>query len=117
MRLLADENFPGAAVKAIRSRGHDLVWIREDAPGISDPAVLTRAITEGRLLITFDKDFGELVFRLGMTVPCGIILFRIPTTSPSAIAQTAVTVLESRTDWSGHFSVVDETRIRMTPFP
>ncbi len=117
MRLLADENFPGLAVKAIRSRGHDLVWIREDAPGISDQAVLSRATTEGRILITFDKDFGELVFRLGLRAPSGVILFRIPLYSPSVIAQTAIAVLESRTDWAGHFSVVDENRVRMTPLP
>ena len=115
MRLLADENFPGLAIKALRSHGHDVVWIREDAPGISDRAVLSRATAEGRLLITFDKDFGELVFRLGSNAPSGVILFRIPSDSPLVVAQTAVTVLESRTDWAGHFSVVDENRVRMTP--
>ena len=117
MRLLADENFPGDAVRTIRSHGHDLVWIREDAPGISDRAVLSRATTEGRILITFDKDFGELVFRLGLSAPSGVILFRMPPSSRSAIAQTAVTVLESQADWAGHFSVVEEDRVRVTPLP
>ena len=113
MRLLANENFPGLAITALRLRGPDVLWIREDSPGISDHAVLSRATTEGRVLITFDKDFGELVFRLGLNAPSGIILFRIPPNSPSFVAQTAVTVLESRTDWAGHFSVVDENRVRM----
>ena len=115
MRLLANENFPGLAVSAIRLRGHDVVWIREDAPGISDHAVLSRATAEKRVLITFDKDFGELVFRLGLSAPSGIILFRIPPDSPSVIAQTAVAVLNSQTDWAGHFSVVEENRVRITP--
>ena len=115
MRLLANENFPGLAITALRSHGHDVVWIREDSPGIDDRAVLSRATAEGRILITFDKDFGELVFRLGLDVPSGVILFRIPPDSPSFVAQTAVTVLESRTDWAGHFSVVDGPRVRMTP--
>ena len=115
MRLLANENFPGLAITAIRSRGHDVAWIREDSPGISDHAVLSRATAEERILITFDKDFGELVFRLGLNAPSGIILFRIPPDSPSFVAHTAVTVLESWTNWAGHFSVVDETRVRMTP--
>ena len=113
MRLLANENFPGLAITSLRLRGHDVLWIREDSPGISDRAVLSRATAEGRILITFDKDFGELVFRLGLNAPSGIILFRIPPNSPSSVAQTAVTVLESRTDWAGHFSVVDENRVRM----
>lgn len=115
MRLLANENFPGLAITALRLRGHDVVWIREDSPGIGDHTVLSRATTEGRILITFDKDFGELVFRLGLNAPSGIILFRIPPNSPSFVAQTAVAVLESRTDWVGHFTVVDENRVRMKP--
>ena len=85
------------------------------APGISDQAVLSCATVEGRILITFDKDFGELVFRLGLNAPSGVILFRIPPDSPWVIAQTAVTVLESRTDWVGHFSVVEKNRVRMIP--
>ena len=115
MRLLANENFPGLAITALRSHGHDVTWIREDSPGISDHDVLSRATAEGRILMTFDKDFGELVFRLGLNAPSGVILFRIPPDSPSFVAQTAVTVLENRTDWAGHFSVVDENRVRMTP--
>ena len=115
MRLLANENFPGVAIAALRSYGHDVVWIREDSPGIDDRAVLSRATTEGRILITFDKEIGELVFRLGLDAPSGVILFRIAPDSPSFVAQTAVTVLESRTDWAGHFSVVDDPRVRMTP--
>jgi predicted nuclease of predicted toxin-antitoxin system len=88
-----------------------------DAPGSSDPAVLARAAAEGRILITFDKDFGELVFRSGLPSPAGIVLFRITPASPSRVAQVAVTVLESRTDWEGHFSVIEENRLRMTPLP
>lgn len=114
MRLLANENFPGLAITALRLRGHDVIWIREDSPGISDHDVLSRATAEERILITFDKDFGELVFRLGLNAPSGIILFRIPADSPSFVAQTAVTVLESRTDWARHFSIADENRVRMT---
>ena len=47
MRLLANENFPGLAITALRSHGHDVVWIREDSPGISDHDVLSRATAEG----------------------------------------------------------------------
>lgn len=115
MRLLANENFPDLAITAIRSRGHNVAWIREDSPGISDHAVLSRTTAEERILITFDKDFGELVFRLGLNAPSGIILFCISPDSPSFVAQTVVTILESRTDWAGHFSVVEENRVRMTP--
>ena len=63
MRFLADENFPGLAVSELRKRGHDVSWVLTDSPGISDQEVLGRAKDENRILLTFDKDFGELVFR------------------------------------------------------
>ena len=53
-----------------------------------------------------DKDFGELTFRLGVPASCGIVLFRIAPTSPEHVARTAITVLESRDDWAGRFSVL-----------
>lgn len=117
MRLLADENFVGAAVAALRARGHDVTWVRETSPGIGDDEVIRRAVAESRILITFDKDFGELVFRGGVPASCGVILFRIPVSSPTVVARTAVTVLEGRADWAGRFSVIEETKIRMVPLP
>jgi predicted nuclease of predicted toxin-antitoxin system len=117
MRLLAHENFPAEAVEALRSRGHDVAWVRTDAPGSSDRQVLDRAVAEGRLLLTFDKDFGELAFRAGLPASSGVVLFRIRLASPSQVAQRAVAVLESRSDWPGHFAVVLDDRVRMTLLP
>lgn len=117
MRILANENFPGDAVIALRERGHDVVWVRSDAPGSSDRQVLARAQAEERILITFDKDFGELAFHAGLAAVTGVILFRISTPSSRHVARVAVAALESRADWVGHFSVVEDTRIRMTPLP
>ena len=117
MRILANENFPGDAVAALRARGHDVAWIRSDAPGSSDVEVLARAQAEDRILITFDKDFGELAFRSGLPASSGVVLFRTSVPSSSYITRIAVAALESRTDWVGHFSVVEDDRIRMTPLP
>jgi predicted nuclease of predicted toxin-antitoxin system len=117
MRILANENFPGDAIAALRQRGHDVAWVRTDAPGSSDRQVLRRAETENRVLITFDKDFGELAFRANLPASSGIILFRISALSSSHVARVAVVALDSRTDWAGHFAVVEDARIRMTPLP
>ena len=57
MRFLADENFPGGAVTALQTRGHDIVWVRTAAPGSIDEDVLAWATRENRILLTFDKDF------------------------------------------------------------
>ena len=117
MRILADENVPGDAVTALRERGHDVAWMRADAPGSSDLQVIARAQAGNRMLVTFDKDFGELAFRSGLPASSGIVLFRISTPSPSHVARVAVAALESRTDRTGHFAVVEDERIRMTPLP
>jgi predicted nuclease of predicted toxin-antitoxin system len=117
LRLLANENFPGAAVEALRARGHDVAWVRLDAPGSNDRQVLHRAVVEARILLTFDKDFGELAFRIGLPTVCGVVLFRIAPRSPAYVAKRAVAVLESRSDWSGRFSVVEEDRVRTTLLP
>ncbi|MBI5016916.1 MAG: DUF5615 family PIN-like protein [Deltaproteobacteria bacterium] len=117
MRLLANENVPGLAVQALRSRGHDVFWVRTDGPGISDREALERAIADHRLLITFDKDFGELAFRARVPAQNGIVLFRIPTRSPEYVVEVAVGALEADVEWVGKFSVVEENRIRSVPLP
>lgn len=104
-------------MKAISSSGHDVLWIQEIDPAIDDRRVLSQATDSQRTLITFDKDFGELVFLDGEKAPFGIILFRLPFASPDVAAQTVVKVLESQTDWAGYFSVADENRIRTKPMP
>ena len=117
MRILANENFPGDAVMTLRQRGHDVVWVRTDAPGSRDIEILARAQREDRIVVTFDKDFGELAFRSGLPASSGIVLFCISAPSSAYVARAAVAALESRTDWAGHFAVVEDHRIRMTPLP
>jgi predicted nuclease of predicted toxin-antitoxin system len=113
MRFLANENFPLDVVEALRQAGHDVGWVRTDAPGSSDQEVLARAQMELRVLLTFDKDFGDLAFRASLPADCGIVLFRLVAASSSVLATKVVAALHARSDWSGHFSVVEAGRIRM----
>ena len=71
MRFLANENFPGRAVTALTAAGHDVVWVRVTAPGMSDPDVLAWAARDERILLTFDKDFGELARASALPSTCG----------------------------------------------
>jgi hypothetical protein len=64
VKLLADEGVDAAIVTRLRSDGHDVVYVAELSPGITDEAVLELANANERILVTTDKDFGELVFRL-----------------------------------------------------
>ncbi len=102
-------------MEALREQGHDVAWVRADAPGSSDRQVLERAQRENRIIITFDKDFGELAFHAGLEAQSGVILFRISTPSATYVTQVAVAAVASRMDWAGHFAVVEDDRIRMTP--
>ena len=117
MRILANENFSGFVVDALRQAGHDVTWIRTDMPGVSDQAVLKHAMAEERVLVTFDKDFGELAYRSRLPATCGVILFRMSVADIVVAASVIVRTIDSRDDWSGHFSVVEENRVRVRPLP
>ena len=67
--------------------------------------------------MTFDRDFGELVYRRGLPPASGVVLFRLGIPSPSHVAERLLAVLQSRSDWAGHFAVVEETRVRLRPMP
>lgn len=117
MRLLAAENVPAQAVEALRRAGHDVAWMHEDAPGTPDPDVLIRSQRESRVLMTFDKDFGELAFRTGLSAFVGVVLFRTGAESPDTAARVAVGALSIRSDWTGVFAVVEDGRIRIRELP
>ena len=117
MRFLANENLPLLAVEGLRRAGHDVGCVRTDDPGISDDEALARAVREDRVLLTFDKDFGALVFRRGARARRGIVLFRVPLTPPDDLAPFIVATIASRSDWEGYFSVVEPRRVRMRPLP
>jgi predicted nuclease of predicted toxin-antitoxin system len=73
--LLADENLDLAVVVALRNAGHDVVAMREAGKGAPDELVIRRALNERRVLLTEDKDFGELVYKFSQPSP-GVILLR-----------------------------------------
>ncbi|PIP12804.1 MAG: hypothetical protein COX49_03620 [bacterium (Candidatus Stahlbacteria) CG23_combo_of_CG06-09_8_20_14_all_40_9] len=75
MKFIADENLEKPVVEWLRGQGLDVRYIGEEAPATSDEAIVSIAKEEDRILVTNDKDFGELVFRQGKILS-GIILIR-----------------------------------------
>ena len=73
---MADESVEGPTVERLRRDGHDVLYIAELDPGIADPGVLSFARAEKSILLTADKDFGELVFR-GKELHFGVLLLRL----------------------------------------
>ena len=85
--------------------------------GASDAALLDRAGREGRLLVTHDKDFGELAFRSRLRAASGVILLRLGRRDPDADGRRLLKVIEEREDWQGHFAVVTDDQVRLRPLP
>ncbi len=115
--FLANENVPGEVVQAARQVGYDLAWITELSPGADDDSVLARALVEGRVLLTFDKDFGEMAFRQGKDASCGVILLRPRLSEPDYVVHFTLAVLAQQIQWHGQFAVAQEGKLRIVPLP
>lgn len=96
MKLLADENIPSSVVRALVDGGYDIVWIRTKAPGISDLDVMRYACLEKRILLTYDKDFGELAVKDNLCPIEGIILFRLYLKNPVLTGRAISRLLKRR---------------------
>jgi predicted nuclease of predicted toxin-antitoxin system len=115
--LIVNENFPAPALRLLREHGLDVLAVREDMPGASDSAVLAKACETGRWLITFDRDYGELVFRRGHVSPPAIVFLRqepVPATRP---ADWVLELVGEPSLAKGHFVVLGGRTIRRRPLP
>ena len=115
MKLLVNENISGTVIRLLRERGHDVLSVKESMRSAGDEEILARAQAERRLVITHDKDFGELAFRWGLTAESGVVLFRLSGHNSDEDNQRVVEVLASHQGWTGHFAVVTDDRVRIRP--
>jgi predicted nuclease of predicted toxin-antitoxin system len=115
MRLLADENVPGAVVGALRRMGHDVLWAREHLRGASDSEILATGVAQLRILVTFDKDFGEIAARSILPPEFGVVLLRISLRPDANMGERVAGLIDARRDWPGRFSVIEAARVRMRP--
>ena len=76
IKILANENFPLKSVRLMYDAGFDIKAIGIDNPGITDKQVMAIAINEQRTIITFDRDYGELIFKFGYKPETGVIYLR-----------------------------------------
>jgi predicted nuclease of predicted toxin-antitoxin system len=111
--LIADESVDFNIVKTLRKAGHTVMAVAETNPSASDKEVLNMALKNNALLITEDKDFGELVHRFKMK-HCGILLIRLISYTSSEKAELVSISIENH--WKklkNVFSVLDERKIRI----
>lgn len=93
MKFLANENFPFPSINALRQKGYDVLSISESNFGISDLEVLNIAIKENRIILTFDKDYGEIIFKYKVEKKPSVIYFRSKGLSPTEASFRLLEVL------------------------
>jgi predicted nuclease of predicted toxin-antitoxin system len=118
MRLLANENVFRTTVSRLRLLGHDVEAVSEILPGAADEVVLQRAAAEGRIVLTFDKDYGELNYRHVAPLPKGVILLRFDPVSTEEVVGF-IEMLDSSPDveLEGWFSIVRRDGLRQRRLP
>ena len=117
MKFLLNENFPMASVRKLLSAGLDVRSISIDFPSITDEEVMNLAINENRTILTFDRDYGTLIYRSGYRPAAGVIYFRIFNFQPEEPADLFLNLLKSVDfKFEGLFTVIDEDKIRQRKY-
>ncbi|MBI2405245.1 DUF5615 family PIN-like protein [Candidatus Gottesmanbacteria bacterium] len=114
MKFLIDESVEFSVVSFLRSTGHDIIAIAEDFPSLQDADVLRFAVKERRILITNDKDFGELIF-LHRLPHKGVIFFRLSKEDAGSKIEKLKLLLQTYAKKLPRFFIVvapDKIRIR-----
>ena len=98
LRLLLNENFPAPSVPLLRAVGYDVLAVAESWPGAADAEVLALAVREMRWLVTFDRDYGELLFARRLPAPPAVILLRVPSYRPDEPARWIIELARDELD-------------------
>jgi predicted nuclease of predicted toxin-antitoxin system len=118
VKLLANENFPLPSVSLLQQQGYDVDSMSTRSPGCSDEQVLALAHREGRILVTFDRDYGMLVYGRRLPCPPAIIFLRFrpsSSTEPAALLKPLLDLNER--GLSGFFIVLERDGSRRRPLP
>lgn len=114
MNLLADESVDRHIVERLRQDGHDVLYIAEAEPSIPDATVFELANEKAALLVTEDKDFGEIVFRDNRLSSGGVVLLRLAGLPSAKKAEIVAEAFQTRSmEFPNHFSVIAPGRIRI----
>ncbi|MGH8581876.1 MAG: DUF5615 family PIN-like protein [Gammaproteobacteria bacterium] len=115
IRLLLNENVPAPSVTRLRELGFDILSVSESFPGLKDAEVLSIAVREQRWLITFDRDYGELLFARGHLPPPPVILLRVPSYRPIEPAAWIIELCRDEKEHRGRFTVFNGSTVRSRP--
>ena len=117
MKLLANENFPLKSVTYLKVKGFDIKAIGIDNPSIKDSEVMDIAIQEQRLILTFDRDYGELIFKYNYRPEKGVIYLRLDEFQPDEPGLLVENLLaENNFNFENALTVVDRNGIRQRKY-
>ena len=112
MKFLANENIPLASIVRLQNEGFDVVSVSTNFPSVKDEAVILFASMENRIIITFDRDYGELIFKHNLIHSAGVIYLRIQNFQPEEPAELLMNLFKSDINFEGYFTVISENNIR-----
>lgn len=115
MKFLANENFPLAGISLFREADYDIAAVIEETPGAKDDEILARANREKRIIVTFDRDYGELIYKLKMPSPASVIFFRFHPSTPTEPAEYLLALLYKGVQFEQKFTVVERDGLRQRP--
>jgi predicted nuclease of predicted toxin-antitoxin system len=117
IKLLANENFPVPAIRKLRVAGVDVLAVIETMRSASDQEVMAYARREERWIVTFDRDYGDLIFREGLLPPPAILYFRQEPYPPERPADIVLALLSEPQQLEGCMVVISQQNIRRRRFP
>ena len=117
MKFLANENVPFSSITHLKSIGYDIKAIGIDNPSITDEQVMQIAIAENRTIITYDSDYGELIFKHGYRPEAGVIFIRLQPEDPLETARILETLIfKNILSFDKNLTVIDSNSIRQKKY-
>ena len=106
------------SVRILSAASHDIVAVVQDSPGVADETVLEQAVRETRVLLTFDRDYGSLLYQRGLPAPAGLVYFRFIPFSLEEPAEYLLALLDrSELSLLGMLTEAERDRVRQRPLP
>jgi len=117
MKFLANENYPFPSIKLLRAKGYDVKSIAEENFGIADAEVIAIAQQEDRIILTLDKDYGELIFRHKIKEPPAVVFYRYKGLNPGFAGEILIEILSNTyIGLANNFTVVENNNLRQRKY-
>ena len=117
MEFLANENFPKPSIQLLVNKGYKVFSVSEMLSGISDLEVISFASKRNQIILTFDKDYGEIIFRTKIEQPISVIFFRFKGKGPEEAGIVLIDLIENKKmKFENSFTVIEKDSIRQRKY-